>query len=221
MLKRFSEDISRVLHSDPAATSRLFVALFWPGLHAVWAHRLAHWLWSQGWKLPAHAVAYASRALTGIEIHPGARIGRRLFIDHGSGVVIGETAIVGDDVTIYHGVTLGGVSSTRSQRHPTVENDVVIGAGAKVLGNIRIGSGSRIGANAVVVRNVAPERVVVGIPGRAIERHNGSHPYPDLQHDQLPDVVESQLRNILQRLDWLEFQTSIDLEEIPEPEYYL
>ncbi len=221
MLARLREDIEMVVACDPAAANRLHVLLFWPGLHAVWAHRLAHRLWRRGCKLPAHLIAFAARGLTNIEIHPGATIGRRFFIDHGTGVVIGETAVVGNDVTIYHGVTLGGVSSKRGKRHPTVEDDVVIGAGAKVLGDIRIGRGSRIGANAVVVKDVEPERVVVGIPGRAILRSDPHHPHPDLRHDDLPDVVENHLRNIRQRLERLEQVAQLDPRSVPEPDYYL
>lgn len=221
MLARLREDIEMVVACDPAASNRLHVLLFWPGLHAVWAHRLAHRLWRRGRKLSAHLIAFAARGLTNIEIHPGATIGRRFFIDHGTGVVIGETAVVGNDVTIYHGVTLGGVSSKRGKRHPTVEDDVVIGAGAKVLGDIRIGRGSRIGANAVVVKDVEPERVVVGIPGRAILRSDPHHPHPDLRHDDLPDVVENHLRNIRQRLERLEQVAQLDPRSVPEPDYYL
>jgi len=219
MLAALREDINVVLEGDPAATNRLYVFLFWPGLHAIWAYRLAHRLWQRNWKLAAHVVAYFSRAMTGIEIHPGACIGRRFFIDHGMGVVIGETAEIGADVMIYHGVTLGGVSSERGKRHPTVEDDVVIGAGAKVLGAIRIGKGSRIGANAVVVKDVEPERVVVGIPGRAIVRHDPHHPHPDLRHDDLPDVVENHLRNIHRRVERLEKLAQLDPRSVPEPDY--
>lgn len=187
----------------------------------MWAHRLAHGLWKRNWKLAAHVIAYFSRTMTGIEIHPGARIGPRFFIDHGMGVVVGETAEVGADVMLYHGVTLGGVSSERGKRHPTVEDDVVIGAGAKVLGAIRIGKGSRIGANAVVVKDVEADRVVVGIPGRAVMRHEARHPQPDLRHDDLPDVVENHLRNMRQRLERLEEVANIDPRSVPEPDYYL
>lgn len=215
------DDVRAVLRCDPAATNPLYVLLFWPGLHAVWAHRVAHRLWRMGLKPLAHVVAYTSRWVTGIEIHPGARIGPRFIIDHGMGVVIGETAEIGADVMIYHGVTLGGVSSERGKRHPTVEDNVVIGAGAKVLGAIRIGKGSRIGANAVVVKDVAEERVVVGIPGRAIVRHEATHPQPDLRHDDLPDVVENHLRNMRRRLERLEQMANVDPQTVPEPDYYL
>lgn len=221
MFSSLREDIDRVFASDPAAVNKLHVFLFWPGLHAIWAYRLANRLWRRGWKFAAHIVAYVSRAITGIEIHPGATIGPRFFIDHGTGVVIGETAVIGADVTIYHGVTLGGVRSQKGKRHPTVENNVVIGAGAKVLGDIHIGESSRIGANAVVIKDVAPEKVVVGIPGRAIERLVPEHRQPDLRHDELPDVVESHLLNIRLRLEKLEQVTHIDPASVPEPEYYL
>ncbi len=221
MFSGLREDVNKVLVSDPAAVNRLYVMLFWPGLHAIWAHRLAHRLWQRGWKFFAHVVAYFSRMLTGIEIHPGAVIGPRFFIDHGTGVVIGETAVIGADVTIYHGVTLGGVRSKKGKRHPTVKDNVVVGAGAKVLGDICIGESSRIGANAVVIKDVEPERVVVGVPGRAIERLDPHHPQPDLRHDELPDVVESHLRNIRQRLEKLEQVSQIDPSTVPEPDYYL
>ncbi|MFO7681037.1 MAG: serine O-acetyltransferase [Chloroflexota bacterium] len=221
MFSSLREDIDRVLVSDPAAVNRLHVFLFWPGLHAIWAYRLAHRFWRRGWRFMAHIIAYVSRTVTGVEIHPGAEIGPRFFIDHGMGVVIGETAVIGADVTIYHGVTLGGVRSHKGKRHPTVEDDVVIGAGAKVLGAICIGTGSRIGANAVVVKDVEQERVVVGIPGRAIVRSDPNHPHPDLRHDDLPDVVENHLRNIRLRLAQLEKAAQIDPSLVPEPDYYL
>jgi len=221
MLSSLREDIDRVLASDPAAVNRLYVLLFWPGLHAIWAHRLANRLWRREWLFLAHSIAYLSRAFTGIEIHPGATIGPGFFIDHGTGVVIGETAVIGSDVTLYHGVTLGGVRSQKGKRHPTVQDNVVIGAGAKVLGDILIGESSRIGANAVVIKDVEPEKVVVGIPGRAIERLVPDHRQPDLRHDELPDVVDSNLRNIRQRLEKLEQVTQIDPASVPEPDYYL
>lgn len=221
MFSSLRADIDRVFVSDPAAVNKLHVFLFWPGLHAIWAYRLANRLWRRGWKFAAHIVAYVSRAITGIEIHPGATIGPRFFIDHGTGVVIGETAVIGADVTIYHGVTLGGVRSQKGKRHPTVADNVVIGAGAKVLGDILIGESSRIGANAVVIKDVEPEKVVVGIPGRAIERLVPDHRQPDLRHDELPDVVESHLRNIHLRLEQLEKNAEIDPHSVPEPDYYL
>lgn len=164
------EAISAYRERDPAARSWVTVLLCYPGLHAVLWHRAAHRLWHRGLYLPARFTAHLGRFLTGIEIHPAARIGRRLIIDHGMGVVIGETAEVGDDVYLYHQVTLGGTSSERGKRHPTVGNGVIIGAGAKVLGNILIGDGARVGANAVVVQPVAPGVTVVGIPARPVER---------------------------------------------------
>jgi serine O-acetyltransferase len=203
MLTTLREDVASVLQRDPAAHHWLEVMLFYPGLHAVWLHRLAHWLWRTHLRLLALAVAQLTRWLTGIEIHPAARIGPRLFIDHGMGVVIGETAEVGSDVTIYHGVTLGGVSLSRGKRHPTIEDHVVIGAGAKVLGAITVGSHSRIGANAVVVKDVEPERVVVGVPGREVTRQKKAPDF-DLQHDQLPDVLSTRIELLLYRLEHVE-----------------
>jgi serine O-acetyltransferase len=203
MWKTLREDVASVLQRDPAAHHWLEVVLFYPGLHAVWMHRAAHWLWQRRLRLLALAVARLARWFTGIEIHPAARIGSRLFIDHGMGVVIGETAEVGTDVTIYHGVTLGGVSLSRGKRHPTVEDHVVIGAGAKVLGAITVGRNSRIGANAVVVKDVEPDRVVVGIPGREVTRQS-KPPVFDLQHDQLPDVLSNRIELLLYRLERVE-----------------
>ncbi len=170
MFDRIREDIQSVFHRDPAARNGLEVMLNYPGLHAVLFHRLAHWLWLHGWKLLARLISTFSRWLTGIEIHPGATIGRRFFIDHGMGVVIGETAEIGDDVTLYHGVTLGGTSWNKGKRHPTLQDDVVVGAGAKVLGPITVGRGGRIGSNSVVTKDVPEGATVIGIPGRVISR---------------------------------------------------
>ena len=164
------EVIQAYRQRDPAARSDLEVLLCYPGLHAVLWHRLAHALWTRGLRLPARFTSHLGRMLTGIEIHPAARIGRRLIIDHGMGVVIGETAEIGDDVYLYHQVTLGGTSSDRGKRHPTVGNGVIVGAGAKILGNITIGDNARVGANAVVVQAVAANETVVGIPARPVER---------------------------------------------------
>jgi serine O-acetyltransferase len=168
MFKRLAEDIQAVAERDPAARSKLEVVLCYPGLHAVMFHRLSHRLWTHGWLTTGRFVSQIARWLTGIEIHPGAQLGRRLLIDHGMGVVIGETAIVGDNVTLYQQVTLGGVSLDPGKRHPTVEDDVVIGAGAAVLGPLTIGKGARVGSNAVVLKDVAPGATVVGIPARPI-----------------------------------------------------
>ena len=164
------EVIQAYRQRDPAARSDLEVLLCYPGLHAVLWHRLAHALWTRGLRLPARFTSHLGRMLTGIEIHPAARIGRRLIIDHGMGVVIGETAEIGDDVYLYHQVTLGGTSSDRGKRHPTVGNGVIVGAGAKILGNITIGDNARVGANAVVVQAVGANETVVGIPARPVER---------------------------------------------------
>jgi serine O-acetyltransferase len=164
------EDVATVLERDPAAKSRLEVFLCYSGLHAVWFYRMNHWFWNHGFFLLGRWLSQVARFLTGIEIHPGARIGRRLFIDHGLGVVIGETAVVGDDVTLYQGVTLGGTGKEHGKRHPTIEDSVVIGGGAKVLGNITVGRNCRIGAGSVVLRNVPEDSTVVGVPGHIIFR---------------------------------------------------
>jgi serine O-acetyltransferase len=166
MFQQIRDDINSVWQRDPAARSTLEVLLCYSGLHAVWGYRIAHWFWKKNLKLIARIISQIVRGLTGIEIHPAAKIGKSFFIDHGMGVVIGETAEVGNCVTLYHGVTLGGVSLEKGKRHPTIEDHVVIGAGAKVLGNITIGKHSRIGANAVVVKPVPPNSVVVGVPGQ-------------------------------------------------------
>jgi serine O-acetyltransferase len=162
------EDIDVVLERDPAARTRVEVLLCYPGLHAVWIHRLSHRLWQWGFTTPARLLSHWARCLTGIEIHPAAVIGRRFFIDHGMGVVIGETTVIGDDVMIYQQVTLGGTGKRRSKRHPTLEDGVVVGAGAKVLGNITIGHHTQIGAGSVVVKDTPPNCTVVGMPGKVI-----------------------------------------------------
>lgn len=165
------EDVATVLERDPAAKSRTEVFLCYSGLHAVWFYRMNHWLWNHGFFLLGRFLSQVARFLTGIEIHPAAKIGRRLFIDHGLGVVIGETAVVGDDVTLYQGVTLGGTGKEHGKRHPTIEDEVVIGGGAKVLGNITVGRNCRIGAGSVVLRNVPENSTVVGVPGHIIFRN--------------------------------------------------
>ena len=170
LLDRMTEDLDAALREDPAASSRMEVALLYPGVHAVWAHRVAHALWTRKSSLRpiARAVSQVARGLTGVEIHPGATIGRRFFIDHGMGVVIGETAEVGEDVLMFHGVTLGGVSMNPGKRHPTVGNHVTIGAGAKVLGNIEVGCCSRIAAGSVVLKPVPRGCTVAGVPARVV-----------------------------------------------------
>lgn len=168
MFERLREDIQSVFHRDPAARNAFEVLTCYPGMHAIWLHRLAHILWRNGWKWLARLVSNFGRWMTGIEIHPGARIGRRFFIDHGMGIVIGETAEIGNDVTLYQGVTLGGTSWNAGKRHPTLEDGVVVGAGAKVLGPFTVGAGAKIGSNAVVTKAVPAGATAVGIPGRII-----------------------------------------------------
>jgi serine O-acetyltransferase len=170
-IQTIREEISTILERDPAAKSRLEVLLCYSGLHAVIAYRATHWLWNREFRLLARWLSQVARTLTGIEIHPAAQIGKRLFIDHGMGVVIGETAIVGDDVTMYQGATLGGTGKEKLKRHPTLGNGVVVGAGAKILGNIRVGNDCRIGAGSVVLRDVPDGSTVVGVPGHIVLRH--------------------------------------------------
>lgn len=206
MLKSLRRDVQSVFDRDPAARSVPEVLICYPGLHALWGYRLAHWLWTHDQKLLGRMVSHLTRGLTGIEIHPGATIGARFFIDHGMGVVIGETAEIGDDVTLYHGVTLGGTSLEKGKRHPTLGNRVTVGSGAKILGDITIGDDSRIGANAVVVKSVPENSVVVGVPGQNIAR---SKPHtvadkPDLEHTKLPDLVGTTLQSLLNRVAELE-----------------
>jgi len=201
-------DIDSVIERDPAARSALEILLVYSGLHAIWIHRITHWLWKHNLKLIARWLSQLARWTTGIEIHPGATLGSGFFIDHGMGVVIGETAEVGTDVTIYHGVTLGGTSLNKGKRHPTIGDRVVIGAGAKVLGAITIGEDSRIGANAVVVKSVPANSVVVGVPGQIVRRSHLHHAddAPDLNHTSLPDIIGISLKQLLERVEALEMQ---------------
>ena len=196
MFATFIEDIRTVRDRDPAARTWLEILLCYPGLHALWLHRIAHFLWRYRLRLIGRLVSHASRFLTSIEIHPGAEIGRRLFIDHGSGVVIGETTKIGDDVLMYQGVVLGGTSLEKGKRHPTIGNNVVVGSAAILLGPITIGCGARIGANSVVVKSVPDGAVVVGVPGRIVEDRR-KH-IMDLQHGELPDPFSEALRVILE-----------------------
>lgn len=166
LLALFLEDLDTALSRDPAANSRLEVAVSYPGVHALWAHRLANRMWRGGLRTPARMLQQLTRTFTGVDIHPAATLGRRLFIDHATGVVIGETAVVGEDCVIFHGVTLGGQRMTKGKRHPTVGNGVLLGAGAKVLGDITVGSGAKVGANAVVVKDVPEDCVAVGVPAK-------------------------------------------------------
>ena len=201
LFKALKEDIQTVFAKDPAARSVLEVIFCYPGLHALWFHRLAHFLWRHKLRFPARSLSHISRFLTGIEIHPGAKIGRRFFIDHGAGVVIGETAEVGDDVLMYQGVVLGGTTLKKEKRHPTVGNNVVIGTGAVALGAITIGDGVKIGSGSVVVKSVPPGATVVDIPGRIVEdRHE---PLLNLEHGRLPDPVAEAIRLVLKEQDKL------------------
>jgi serine O-acetyltransferase len=206
MFHTMRNDIRAIFERDPAARGIPEILVCYPGLHAVWGHRISHWLWVRGLKLAGRWVSHLFRALTGIEIHPGATIGPRFFIDHGMGVVIGETAEIGADVTLYHGVTLGGTSLAKGKRHPTLEDRVVVGAGAKILGAITIGADSRIGANAVVVKSVPPNSVVVGVPGQIVKRSkpHTAQDAPDLNHAQLPDMIAARLSALASRIEALE-----------------
>lgn len=199
-------DVRAARQRDPAARGTLEIVLCYPGVHAVWGHRVSHRLWRRGLKLPARMCSALTLRLTGVDIHPGAQLGPGLFIDHATGVVIGETAVVGADVTIYHGVTLGGTSLEHGKRHPTVGDRVTIGAGAKILGPITIGHDSRIGANAVVVAPVPPDSVVVGVPGQVVHRSRprGASAPPDLDHALLPDLIGVSLHTLLLRIEELE-----------------
>ncbi len=208
------EDINTVLEKDPAARSKLEVICCYPGLHAIWMHRVSHFLWDRQFYFLARLLSHISRAFTGIEIHPGAKLGNRVFIDHGSGVVIGETAEVGDDVLIYMGVVLGGTALERTKRHPTIENNVVLGSGAIVLGPITIGRGAKVGAGSVVIRPVPPEATVVGVPARIAE------PQPSvsagqLDHNKLPDPMLFVVSQMLDRLSRLEEHVQAQEHNVP------
>ncbi|MDY0384695.1 serine O-acetyltransferase [Trichlorobacter sp.] len=205
MFRQIRDDINSVFDRDPAARSSLEVLFCYPGLHAVWFHRLAHWLWTHELFFLGRLTSHLGRFLTGIEIHPGAKIGRRFFIDHGMGVVIGETAEIGDDVTLYHGVTLGGVTWDKVKRHPTLEDKVVIGSGAKVLGPFTVGRGAKIGSNSVVVKEVPPNATVVGIPGKIVlAPEAAADGRPDLEHGKLPDPSATAIACLFDQLKGLE-----------------
>lgn len=206
VLRLIREDIACVFERDPAARTRVEVMTTYPGVHAVTMYRLAHPLWHRGWKYTARLLSYIARVWTGIDIHPGARIGLRFFIDHGAGVVIGETAEIGDDVTLYHGVTLGGTTWSRGKRHPTLGAGVVVGAGAKILGPITIGARAKIGANSVVIRSVPERQTVVGIPAKIVQVDRaavGPHGI-DLNHHLIPDPVAGAIACLLDRIRLLE-----------------
>jgi serine O-acetyltransferase len=207
MFAHFREDIACVFERDPAARTTWEVLTCYPGFHALTLHRFAHWLWGHRLRWFARAVSHFTRWITGIEIHPGATIGRRVFIDHGMGVVIGETAEIHDDCTLYHGVTLGGTSWNKGKRHPTLMPGVVIGAGAKVLGAITLGDSVRVGANSVVVKDVPAHRTVVGIPGKVVLRSDEGGPNAlgiNLDHHLIPDPVGRAIACLMERIEVLE-----------------
>ncbi|MBM4116664.1 serine O-acetyltransferase [bacterium] len=200
--RNLREDLRSALDRDPAARNGLELLLLYPSLHAVWCYRIAHGLWRRGLRFPARFLMSMVRVFTGVEIHPGATIGRRFFIDHGVGVVIGETTEIGDDVLLYQGVTLGGTSLAKGKRHPTLGHHVVVGAGAKVLGPISVGDGARIGASSVVIKDVEPRQVVVGIPARPVDRREDAE--IRLRHNLIKDPVQESLRGLEERIRFLE-----------------
>jgi len=207
LIKLIREDVGCVRLRDPAARSELETLLTYPGIHALIWHRIAHRLWVGGWRFPARLLSWLGRFLSNVDIHPGARIGRRFFIDHGAGVVVGETAEIGDDVTLYHGVTLGGTSWSPGKRHPTLESGVVVGAGAKILGPITIGRGTRVGANSVVIQGTPADVTVVGIPAKVVRpelTHRRAIGHIDLDHHLMPDPVGDAISLMLDRIDFLE-----------------
>ncbi len=205
MWNRLKEDLQAVFDRDPAAHSLVEVIFCYPGLHALWLHRIAHCLWTYNFRFLGRLLSHVSRFLTGIEIHPGARIGRRFFIDHGMGVVIGETAQIGDDVLVYQGVVLGGTTLKKKKRHPTIGNRVVIGAGATILGPIAVGDGALIGSGSVVVKRVPQDATVVGVPGRTVERKRPPvEPLVDLEHGKLPDPVAEAVNILVKQIQKLE-----------------
>ncbi len=217
LLAHLKEDVECVFERDPAARTRIEVLFTYPGLHAVLIHRLSHRLWRAGWLFSARLLSFLGRMMTNVDIHPGARIGRRFFIDHGAGVVIGETAEIGDDVTLYHGVTLGGTSLSKGKRHPTLDDGVLVGAGAKILGPVHVGAGANIGANSVVISDVPPEMTVVGIPGRVVlplEARRISKHGIDLDHHLMPDPVGKALHCMAERIAHLEARLA-ELEHKP------
>lgn len=222
LIEHLREDVHSVLERDPAASSRAMVVLCYPGLHAVWAHRISSGLWRTGLRLSARILSQIARFCTGIEIHPGAQIGRRLFIDHGAGVVIGETAIVGDDVTLYQGVTLGGTGHEHGKRHPTLRDGVYAGSNAQILGNICIGENSRVGAGSVVLRDVPPNSTVVGVPAHIVYQ-NGERVLitdPNQVKDPLSHVIialAEEMKRLRARVDCLDGQleqATRDLDEV-------
>ncbi|MCD8502805.1 MAG: serine O-acetyltransferase [Bacillaceae bacterium] len=208
MFETIKNDIDVVFEQDPAARNRFEVVITYSGLHAIWAHRFAHWLWKKKFYFLGRFISQFSRFITGIEIHPGAKIGQRLFIDHGMGVVIGETCEIGNNVTIYQGVTLGGTGKEKGKRHPTIEDNVLIASGAKVLGSMTIGKNSRIGAGSVVLNEVPPNSTVVGIPGKVVVR-DGIKIEQDLNHIDLPDPVADKIKELEEKLQKLMCEINI------------
>jgi serine O-acetyltransferase len=202
MWRTFKEDVDVVFDQDPAARSYLEVILTYSGLHSIWSHRIAHALYKRNFFFLARIISQISRFFTGVEIHPGAKIGRRFFIDHGMGVVIGETCEIGDNVTIYQGVTLGGTGKEKGKRHPTLEDNVLVATGAKVLGSITIGEGSKVGGGSVVLNGVPPNSTVVGIPGRVVIQ-DGVKVKRDLNHHQLPDPVADRFKKMEKEIEEL------------------
>jgi serine O-acetyltransferase len=204
MFNNLREDINSVFERDPAARNVMEVIFCYPGLHALWIFRVAHWFWANEFFFMGRFISHLGRFMTGIEIHPGAKIGRKFFIDHGMGVVIGETAEIGDNVTLYHGVTLGGVTWDKVKRHPTLEDNVVIGSGAKILGPFTVGKGAKVGSNSVVVKAVPANATVVGIPGRMVMEEKQRDARPDLQHGQLPDPEAKAIACLFEQIRELE-----------------
>ena len=219
MLDQLRKEINAIKEKDPAMRSKVEVFFCYPGFYALMFHRINHYLWNHSLKFFARFFSTIARLLTGIEIHPGAQLGQGVFIDHGMGIVIGETAIVGDDVLIYQGVVLGGTTTNKGKRHPTVEKGVIIGAGAKVMGDITIGEYAKIGTGAVVLKDVPPESTCVGIPGRIVKCKNQSH-VVDLEHSKLPDPVAAAIRSLEKQIHENEKLIELLLEEngLPVPE---
>ncbi len=224
MFGGIKEQVQTVFKHDPAASSTLEVLLCYPGVHAILLHHIAHWFYTARLYILARLISHFSRACTGIEIHPGARIGKRFFIDHGMGVVIGQTSIIGDDVLLYQGVTLGGTGHEKEKRHPTLCNHVVVGSGAKVLGNIELGEWVKVGAGSVVVKPVPAHSTVVGIPGRVVAFKGvaiGPEEWQMLEHGELPDPVGQSLANLNERIALLEAELNITKSKHPDTQSIL
>ena len=216
---QIKEDIASVFERDPAARNTIEVLTTYPGVHAILMHRIANILWRNEWRFLSRLLSFLTRVWTNIDIHPGATIGRRFFIDHGAGVVIGETAEVGNDVTLYHGVTLGGTSWNKGKRHPTLKDGVLVGAGAKILGPVIIGERARVGANSVVIKDVPSGQTVVGIPGKVVQLREAGKPNPygiDLDHHLIPDPVGKAISCLMDRISRLEAQVTFETRSIDD-----